>query len=168
MNLFSRIKTALGMSAAKPIVAAGDAVLAAGVKAAMSTEIGAAAATAIQSAEVPGATGAAKKAQAVEAAAPAVGRFYPRRDSDLLRIGAHLEVTCRGCGWRGSMTTAPSCSSSRRAGSAGAKTGTIAGSYFRCGDAGFGTSSASPSCHVAHLPVQSGIHQRSATCISRV
>lgn len=79
MNIFSRIKTALGMSAAKPIVAAGDAVLAAGVKAAMSTEIGAAAATAIQAAEVPGATGAAKKAQAVEAAAPAVVLYVAQR-----------------------------------------------------------------------------------------
>jgi hypothetical protein len=64
--------------------------------------------------------------------AAGVGRFYPRRISDLLRIGAHLEVTCRGCGRRGIYDTRAvmqwfTTSRPRRN-----DDWTIAGSYFRC------------------------------------
>ncbi len=79
MNIISKIKSVLGSSAAKPIVAAGDQVLAAGVKAAMGTEIGTAATTAIKAAEASGGTSTAKKAQAVEAAAPAVVLYVAQR-----------------------------------------------------------------------------------------
>ena len=76
MNLFSRIKSLLGTSVAKPVVAVATTIatnaLDQEVVAAKATEIGTAAIAAIKAAEVPGETGAAKKASAIAAVAPVV------------------------------------------------------------------------------------------------
>ena len=92
MSIFSKIRSVLGSSAARPVVAAGDQVLAAGVKAAMATEIGTAAATAIKAAEAAGGTSAAKKAQAVKAAAPAVVRLAPTLEAAETFVGHVIEA----------------------------------------------------------------------------
>ena len=61
-----------------------------------------------------------------------MGRFNPRCISDLLRVGAHLRVTCRGCGRSGVYATRAVLQFFNDRRHPRNQDWTIAGSYFRC------------------------------------
>ncbi len=83
MNILSKIKSVLGSSAAKPVVAAVTTVatnaLDQAVIAAKATEIGTAAIASVKAAEVPGMTSAAKKTTAVAAVVPVVALYVAKK-----------------------------------------------------------------------------------------
>lgn len=65
-----------------------------------------------------------------------MGRFYPKRISDLLKVGAHLQVTCLGCGRSPVYDTRAVLAFFTDWRRPRNEDWTIAGSYFRCDQCG--------------------------------